>query len=365
MIKFLDLQKVNAIHHDEITKEMNDVIESGWYLKGVQTEKFEESYADFIGTKYAVACGNGLDALKLILRAYIEMGKMAPGDEVIVPANTYIATILAITDNNLTPIFVEPDIDSFQINPGLIEEAVSPRTKAILLVHLYGQCAFNEKIEAICKRHSLLIIEDNAQAHGCKFQGKRTGSLGNAAGHSFYPGKNLGAIGDAGAITTNNPMLAKTVKALGNYGSSKKYVFPYRGYNSRMDELQASALKVKLKYLDEENLRRKQIAQMYLNGITNPKVMLPNVPDFDSHVFHIFPILSLHRDELQSYLKQNGVETLIHYPIPPHLQECYKEYSHLSLPVTERIHREELSLPISPVMTDQEVEEVIKLINEW
>ena len=365
MIKFLDLQKVNAIHHDEITKEMNDVIESGWYLKGVQTEKFEESYADFIGTKYAVACGNGLDALKLILRAYIEMGKMAPGDEVIVPANTYIATILAITDNNLTPIFVEPDIDSFQINPGLIEEAVSPRTKAILLVHLYGQCAFNEKIEAICKRHSLLIIEDNAQAHGCKFQGKRTGSLGNAAGHSFYPGKNLGAIGDAGAITTDDPMLAKTVKALGNYGSSKKYVFPYRGYNSRMDELQASALKVKLKYLDEENLRRKQIAQMYINGITNPKVMLPNVPDFDSHVFHIFPILSLHRDELQSYLKQNGVETLIHYPIPPHLQECYKEYSHLSLPVTERIHREELSLPISPVMTDQEVEEVIKFINEW
>ena len=365
MIKFLDLKKINASHDKKIEEAVKNVIDSGWYLKGKATENFEENYARYIGTRYAVACGNGLDALILILKAYIELGKLQPGDEVIVPANTYIATILAITENSLVPVLVEPHADTYQIDADKIEDAITPKTKAVLIVHLYGQCAYNHKIEELCKKHNLLLIEDNAQAHGCRYEGRLTGSLGNAAGHSFYPGKNLGALGDAGAITTDNKELADTVRALGNYGSSKKYIFPYQGKNSRIDEIQAAILNVKLPALDAENNRRKEIAKMYLSGIRREDIKLPVVKDFDSHVFHIFPILTEKRDELQNYLKENGVETLIHYPVPPHKQDCYKSFNSLSFPITEKIHAQELSLPISPVMTDEEVERIINLLNIW
>lgn len=365
MIKFLDLKKINASHDKKIEEAVKNVIDSGWYLKGKVTENFEENYARYIGTRYAVACGNGLDALILILKAYIELGKLQPGDEVIVPANTYIATILAITENSLVPVLVEPHADTYQIDADKIEEAITPKTKAVLIVHLYGQCAYNHKIEEFCKKHNLLLIEDNAQAHGCRYEGRLTGSLGNAAGHSFYPGKNLGALGDAGAITTDDKELADTVRALGNYGSSKKYIFPYQGKNSRIDEIQAAILNVKLPALDAENNRRKEIAKMYLSGIRREDIKLPVVKDFDSHVFHIFPILTEKRDELQNYLKENGVETLIHYPVPPHKQDCYQSFNSLSFPITEKIHAQELSLPISPVMTDEEVERIINLLNIW
>ena len=365
MIKFLDLEKVTASHGEEINEAVTRVVNSGWYLQGKENEKFEKDFADYIGTDYCVGCANGLDALIWIFRAYIEMGVMKPGDEVIVPANTYIASILAISENGLVPVLVEPDINTYQIDPEKIEATITPRTKAILIVHLYGQCAYTEKIGELCKKYNLKLIEDNAQAHGCRFNDKRTGSLGDAAGHSFYPGKNLGALGDAGAVTTNDEELAKVIRAVANYGSAKKYVFKYTGRNSRLDEIQAAVLDVKLRHLDDDNERRKQIAEMYINGITNPAVITPKVADRDAHVFHIFPIRTEKRDELQKYLTEHGVQTNIHYPIAPHKQECYKDWNSWSFPITEKIHAEELSLPISPVLTDEEVNEVIRLINEW
>lgn len=365
MIPFLSLKKITDKYTNEIHEAVARVIDSGWYLQGKENENFETDYSKYIGTKYTVGCANGLDALIWIFRAYIEMGIMKPGDEVIVPANTYIASILAISENGLKPVLVEPSIETYQIDDSLIEGAITSKTKAILIVHLYGQCAYTEKIGELCKKYNLKLIEDNAQAHGCKFNGKRTGSLGDAAGHSFYPGKNLGALGDAGAITTNDDELAKIVRAVANYGSHQKYVFKYLGRNSRLDEIQAAVLDVKLKYLDEDVSIRKQIAKYYIDNISNPEIITPVVKDWDAHVFHIFTIRCKRRDELQKYLAENGVQTIIHYPIPPHKQECYKEWNDLSFPITEQIHNEELSLPMSPCLEKEEVERVIKVINNW
>ncbi|WP_455666782.1 DegT/DnrJ/EryC1/StrS family aminotransferase [Phocaeicola sp.] len=365
MIKFLDLQKITAKYADEIHEAVSRVVDSGWYLQGKENEKFEADYASYIGTKYAVGCANGLDALIWVFRAYIEMGVMQPGDEVIVPANTYVASILAITENGLKPVLVEPSIETYQIDDNRIEEAVTERTKAILIVHLYGQCAYTDKIGELCKKYNLKLVEDNAQAHGCRFNGKRTGSLGDAAGHSFYPGKNLGAFGDAGAVTTDDEELAKTICAVANYGSQKKYVFKYCGRNSRLDEIQAAILDVKLKHLDEDVTIRKQVAKYYIDHIMNPAVVTPIIKDWDAHVFHIFTIRTKKRDELQKYLADKGVQTIIHYPIPPHKQECYKEWNNLSFPITEQIHNEELSLPMSSVMAEEEVKTVVYFLNKW
>lgn len=363
MVKFLDLEKINNTHASEIGNAMMRVLNSGWYLRGKETESFEKAYADFIGTKYAIGVGNGLDALTLILMAYMEMGIMKPGDEIIVPANTYIASILAISRAGLVPVLVEPDPDTLQIDEDLIESHMTPKTKGIMIVHLYGQCAYTDKISEICVRNNLKLIEDNAQAHGAIYKGKRTGSLGDAAGHSFYPGKNLGALGDAGAVTTDDEMLADTIRALGNYGSEKKYVFNMRGLNSRIDEIQAAILNEKLPFLDKDNSRRREIAKRYLNEIKNPEINLPKISSGIDNVFHIFPIFTKHRDTLQKYLKDNDIETIIHYPVPPHKQRCYKDFHNLHLPVTEKIHMEELSLPISPVMEDREIDKVIEKIN--
>lgn len=365
MIKFLDLQKVTQKYAEEIHEAVNRVVDSGWYLQGKENEKFEADYSAYIGTKYTVGCGNGLDALIWIFRAYVEMGVMKPGDEVIVPANTYIASILAITENGLKPVLVEPSIETYQIDDSKIEAAITERTKGVLIVHLYGQCAYTDKIGELCKKYNLKLVEDNAQAHGCKFKGRRTGALGDAAGHSFYPGKNLGALGDAGAVTTNDEDLAKIVRAVANYGSQRKYVFKYIGRNSRLDEIQAAVLDVKLKYLDQDIAIRKEIAKYYIDSITNPAIITPIVKDWDAHVFHIFTIRCKQRDELQKYLADNGVQTIIHYPIPPHKQECYKDWNDLSFPITEQIHKEELSLPMSPVMTEEEVKGVVKVLNGW
>ena len=364
MINYLSLQKVTALHESEITTAVNQVLHSGWYLQGEHIALFEKNYAQYIGTKYCVTCGNGLDALCLIFRAYIELGLLKEGDEIIVPANTYIATILSITENHLTPILVEPDINTFELDEQLIEQAITPRTRAIMLVHLYGRCAYTAFIGDICKRHNLLLLEDNAQAHGCHFGNNRTGSLGHAAAHSFYPGKNLGALGDAGAVTTDNEQLAQTIRSLANYGSTRKYEFTFKGKNSRMDEIHAAVLNVKLPYLDKENQRRKQIAKAYLGGINNPHITLIKDNDRDN-VYHIFPILSPSRDRLQQYLKDNGIETMIHYPIPPHQQEAYKEWNEQHYPITEFIHQQELSLPCNPTMTDEEVYQIIDSINMY
>ena len=364
MINYLSLQKVTALHESEITTAVNQVLHSGWYLQGEDIALFEKNYAQYIGTKYCVTCGNGLDALCLILRAYIELGLLKEGDEVIVPANTYIATILSITENHLIPILVEPDINTLEIDEQLIEQAITPRTRAIILVHLYGRCAYTPFIGDICKRHNLLLLEDNAQAHGCHFGNNRTGSLGHAAAHSFYPGKNLGALGDAGAVTTDNEQLAQTIRSLANYGSTRKYEFSFKGKNSRMDEIQAAVLNVKLPYLDKENQRRKQIAKAYLECINNPQTTLIKDNDRDN-VYHIFPILCPSRNRLQNYLKDNGIETMIHYPIPPHQQEAYKEWNEQHYPITEFIHQQELSLPCNPTMTDEEVYQIIDSINMY
>lgn len=365
MIKFLDLEAVNAAYAEEIEEAALRVVRSGWYLRGEETRRFEEAYAQYIGCRHAIGCGNGLDALRLIFRAYIEMGLLCEDDEVIVPANTYIASILAITDNRLTPVLVEPNIDTLQIDEALIERAITSRTRAILLVHLYGRCAYTEGIGDLCDRYKLLLVEDNAQAHGCSYKGKRTGALGHAAGHSFYPGKNLGALGDAGCVTTNDNALAAVVRALGNYGSEEKYVFKYTGYNSRIDELQAAMLAVKLNHLDEANRHRVAIAELYYKGIVNPLIRLPQHVPAANNVYHLFPVFCEERDRLQQYLKEQGIETLIHYPIAPHRQECYREYAHLSLPVTEQLHRTELSLPIGPTMTFGEAQKVIEVINNF
>lgn len=362
-VPFLSLKDVTDKYKDEIHSAASRVIDSGWYLQGEENARFEEDYAAYIGTRFCVGCANGLDALVWIFRAYIELGVMKPGDEVIVPANTYIATILAITENGLVPVLVEPDIDTLEIDDSLIEERISARTKAVCIVHLYGQCAYTKKIGELCRRHNLKLIEDNAQAHGCTFEGAKTGSLGDAAGHSFYPGKNLGALGDAGAVTTDDEELAKAIRSLANYGSQKKYVFKYCGRNSRLDEIQAAILDVKLRHLDEDIALRRAVARRYVEGIRNPKVTLPKIADWEQHVFHIFAVLCEQRDALQQHLESKGIGTNIHYPIPPHKQECYKEWNGMNLPVTERIHRCELSLPMSPCLTDAQVDWVIDCVN--
>ena len=372
MIKYLDLKAINSLHDAELRAAVNRVMDSGWYLKGEATQQFEQHYADYIGTKYCIGCGNGLDALTLIFRAYIEMGVMAPGDEVIVPANTYIASILAITECGLKPVLVEPSIETLQIDDTLIEQAITPRTRAIMIVHLYGRCAYTDRIGDICRNHGLKLIEDNAQSHGCTYltphspllTPRKTGSLGHAAAHSFYPTKNLGALGDAGAVTTDDKSLAEVIRSIGNYGSSRKYVFDYKGRNSRIDEIQAAILDVKLNYLDAENQKRKQIAAIYINKVNNPLIRIPQCDDRDC-VWHIFPVLCEQRDRLQQYLKDNGVETQIHYPVPPHKQRCYSEWNHLSFPITERIHREELSIPCNQAMKNEEVDEIINLLNSF
>lgn len=368
MIPFLSLKDVTALHGAEINEAVARVVNGGWYLQGEENARFEANYSTFIGTKYTVGCANGLDALIWIFRAYIELGVMRPGDEVIVPANTYIATILAITENGLVPVLCEPKLNTLEMDDDRIEGLITPRTKAIAIVHLYGRIAYTEKIGQLCKKYNLKLIEDNAQAHGCRYaDGRMTGSIGDAAGHSFYPGKNLGALGDGGAVTTNDPDLAAAVRALANYGSQKKYVFKYCGRNSRLDEIQAAVLDVKLKYLEADNARRKEVARHYYDHLDHPLITLPDrLPDAQN-AYHLFPILvgAGKRDALHDYLAEHGVGTVIHYPIPPHKQECYREWNGISLPITEQIAEQELSLPIGPAITDEEVGTVVDLLNRW
>lgn len=376
-IPYLSLQKVTQMHLTEIETAVKGVIESGWYLKGQATKRFETHYARYVGSRHCVGCGNGLDALTLIFRAYKEMGVLRDGDEVLVPANAYIASILSLTENHLKPVLIEPRLDDLQIDAALISQAITPRSRAILLVHMYGRCSWTPSIQAICDHYKLKVIEDNAQAAGCRApdgdkSGQCTGTLGDAAAHSFYPGKNLGALGDAGAVTTDDDELADVVRALGNYGSSRKYVFDYKGKNSRMDECQAAVLDVKLPYLDGENQRRREIADYYYQNIRKDIVSMPGLAAWKSRQghdlacnYHIFPVLCSERDELQTYLTANGIGTMIHYPIPPHQQTCYPEWNRLSLPITEKIHREELSLPCNQTMTQEEVEEVVRKVNAF
>lgn len=371
-IPFLSLKDVTALHGAEINEAVSRVVNGGWYLQGKENEQFEQHYAEFIGTKYCVGCANGLDALIWIFRAYIELGIMRPGDEVIVPANTYIATILSITENGLIPILVEPKSNTLEIDDDLIEAAITPRTKAIAIVHLYGRNAYTEKIGALCEKYNLKLVEDNAQAHGCKYtDGRMTGSIGDAAGHSFYPGKCLGALGDGGAVTTDDPELAAAVRALANYGSQKKYVFKYAGRNSRLDEIQAAVLDVKLKHLVEDNIHRKEVAHYYYEHISNPLIKLPDLLPDDQNAYHLFPILvdGGERDALHDFLGQKGIGTVCHYPIAPHKQECYAKADWniplLSFPITEKLADEELSLPIGPTITMDEVEYIVKQVNQF
>ena len=372
-IPFLSLKDVTALHGEEIREAVARVVDSGWYLQGAENERFEKHYSEFIGTKHTIGCANGLDALIWIFRAYIEMGVMKAGDEVIVPANTYIATILAITENGLVPVLVEPNPNTLEIDDAKIEAAITSKTKAITVVHLYGRNAYTDKIGELCKKYNLKLIEDCAQSHGCKSaDGRVTGSIGDAAGHSFYPGKNLGALGDGGAVTTNDSELASAVRALANYGSQKKYVFKYAGRNSRLDEIQAAVLDVKLKYLMEDNAHRKEVAHYYYEHIKHPLISLPDLLPDEQNVYHLFPIIvkgKENRDRLHDYLAENGVGTVCHYPIAPHKQECYANETwnipQLSLPITERLADEELSLPIGPAIKMEEVAEVVELINKF
>jgi len=363
MIKFLDLQKINAQYSEELKKVSAEVIDSGWYLLGEQVKRFESSLEVFQEGGNAVAVANGLDALRLIFKAYLELGFMKEGDEVVVPANTYIASVLAITDNKLVPVLVEPDLDSFNLDLNLIESKITPRTKAIMVVHLYGRVCWGPELEVLAKKYNLKIIEDNAQAIGARWNGIRTGNLGDAAGFSFYPGKNLGALGDSGAVTTKDAGLAEVVRALANYGSAKKYVNQYQGLNSRMDEIQAAFLSVKLRYIDIEAVRRQEVASYYVKNITNNNIILPSLGEVGEHVWHLFVIRTANRDELQSYLEENGVQTLIHYPIPLYKQECYTSMSDISLPITEQIHDEVLSIPISPVIERKEILKIVEILN--
>ena len=364
MLKYFDLQRYTAQHREQLQEVVRRVVDSGWYLLGNEVKAFEKAYAQYIGTSHCVACGNGLDALSLIFKAYIEKGLLRPGDEILVPANTYIASIISITSNGLLPVLVEPHADTFQIDAQQMAKHIGKRTKALLVVHLYGKCAFTDELLSICEEHQLLMIEDNAQAHGCLWKGRRTGSVGHAAAHSFYPGKNLGALGDAGGVTTDDEELANIVRALGNYGSSKKYVFDYVGQNSRMDEVQAAVLCEKLKWLDRDNERRVAIATKYVDGIQNTAITLPTKDYLANDVFHIFPVLCAKRDLLQRELQQLSIENIIHYPIQTQKQKFYSDWNALALPITERIHREELSLPLNPTMTDEEVEMVISNVSE-
>lgn len=371
-IPFLSLKDVTALHGAEINEAVSRVVNGGWYLQGAENEKFEKDFSEFIGAKHCVGCANGLDALIWIFRAYIEMGVMQSGDEVIVPANTYIATILAITENGLVPVLVEPKPNTLEIDDDLIESHITSKTKAIAIVHLYGRIAYTNKIGELCKKYNLKLVEDCAQSHGCKFEdGRMTGNLGDAAGFSFYPGKNLGALGDGGAMITNDEELAKAVRALANYGSQKKYVFKYAGRNSRLDEVQAAVLDVKLKYLVEDNAHRKEVAHYYYEHINNPLITLPDLLPDEQNAYHLFPIIvgEGKRDALHDYLVESGVGTVCHYPIAPHKQECYSKEPwnnpQLSLPITERLAGEELSIPIGPTITIDEVDEVVRLINKF
>ncbi|WP_179995262.1 DegT/DnrJ/EryC1/StrS aminotransferase family protein [Acinetobacter sp. YH16053] len=369
MIPFLDLKSINQQYRDELVAACGRVIDSGWYIGGKELESFEKNFAEYCGTQFAIGVANGLDALILTLRAWRELGKLKDGDEVIVPSNTYIASILAITANNLTPVLVEPNISTYNIDPIKIKEAITAKTKVILPVHLYGQLAEMPEIMQIAKQHNLLILEDSAQSHGAQIQGKKAGNWGDASGFSFYPGKNLGALGDAGAVTTNDAELATMLKALRNYGSHEKYKNLVPGVNSRLDEIQAAMLDVKLKYLEEETRHRRRIASLYLNGIKNPLIQLPlsevNAENNEQHVWHLFVIRTEQREALQQYLLNHGIQTLIHYPIPPHKQQAYKEWNSLSYPISEQIHREVLSLPMGPTLSIVDAERVVTLCNQF
>lgn len=361
MIKFLDLEKINNRFRTEIDARIKTILDKGWYLLGEEHEKFTKNFAKYCGTKYCLGVANGLDALNLIIKGY----GFSEGDEIIVPANTYIATILAITQNNCTPILVEPDINTYNINPDLIEEKITDKTKAIMVVHLYGQAVEMEKIWQIAKKYNLKVIEDSAQAHGAMYKNRKTGNLGDASAFSFYPGKNLGAMGNGGCITTNDEELYNKVKAIANYGSDRKYHHIYKGVNSRLDEIQAAVLDVKLKYLDEDNNKRKEIAKYYTESIKNSKIILPKTYNSDAHVYHVFAVRTENRDDFQKYLTENDIQTIIHYPTPPHKQEAYKEWNNLSLLITEEIHKTIISIPMSPVLTKEEVDKVIDVINKY
>jgi dTDP-4-amino-4,6-dideoxygalactose transaminase len=364
-IKFLDLQAINKRHEKHFHDGLQRVIESGWFILGKEVEAFEKEYAAYCTSSYCAGVANGLDALILILRAYKELGLMKDGDEVIVPANTYIATILAISANGLIPVLVEPDLDTYLLDANQISKHISSNTKAIMVVHLYGQCADMDAINELAQAQNLKVIEDCAQSHGAGYKNKKSGNLGHAAAHSFYPGKNLGALGDGGAITTNDELLFSTIKALRNYGSHKKYENIYKGLNSRLDELQAPFLRAKLIDLDADNNFRSQIAHRYITEIKNKHIVLPIVPSYSEPVWHLFVIRVKNRNTFQEYLSNNGIQTVIHYPIPPHQQQAYKELSHLNFPITELIHQQVISLPVSPVMPDSEVTYVIDILNKW
>jgi dTDP-4-amino-4,6-dideoxygalactose transaminase len=399
MIKFLDIQKITNSYEPDLSAAVDRVIKRGWFLLGEEMQEFEKAYCSYIGSKYCIGVANGLDALRLIFRAYIELGIMKEGDEVIVPANTYIASILSITENRLKPILIEPDIHTYNIDISLIEKYITSKTRAIMIVHLYGQTCWSVELVKIAQKFNLKIIEDNAQATGAltgrnsdlqvesnlsniqnadvSSQGiipgnlYRTGSLGHAAGHSFYPGKNLGALGDAGAVTTNDTKLANVIRALANYGSEAKYVNSYKGLNSRLDEIQAAVIRVKLPRLDRDNHRRREIAMYYLNNITHPALTLPSfnyrlqVTEYLSHVWHVFVIRTPHRTQFQKYLTENGIQTIIHYPTPPHKQKAFREWNHLEIPITEQIHNEVISIPISQVLEDSEIEYIVHCINSF
>ena len=365
MIKYCDLKKINEAHSDGLNKAILRVAESGWYILGEECRTFEKHFSEYCGCRHCIGTGNGLDALTIILLAYKELGTMAEGDEVIVPANTYIATILAIISAGLKPVMCEPDINTYNIDPDKIESLITERTRAIMAVHLYGLVVEMDSITAVARKYSLKVIEDAAQAHGALYNGKHTGNLGDAAGFSFYPGKNLGALGDGGAITTNDSRLAEVARAIANYGSHKKYINLYKGVNSRLDEIQAAILDTKLKYLDNENRRRRAIAGRYINEIDNPHITLPVADKDGNHVYHIFAVMTPERGRVEEHLRQAGIETLIHYPIPPHRQEALKEYQTQHYPITELIHNQELSLPCHPAMSDDDVAMVIKCVNSF
>lgn len=361
MIQFLDLHKINERFRTEIDLRIKNILDSGWYLQGKENEQFCANFASYCGTKYALGVANGLDALRIIIKAY----GFGNGDEIIVPANTFIASILAISDNGCTPVLVEPDPNTYNIDPEKIEERITEKTKAIMVVHLYGQVSNCEKVLSLAKKYNLKVIEDASQAHGAMWNNKRVGSIGDASGFSFYPGKNLGALGDAGGITTNDEELYIKCKAIANYGSDYKYHHICKGLNSRLDEIQAAVLDVKLKHLDDDNNCRRAVAKKYLDNISNDKIILPKCNEELSHVWHIFAVRTKNREDLIAYLKKNGIQTNIHYPIPPHHQLAYCEYKEHSFPVTEKIHSEILSLPISPVITDDEINSVIEIINKY
>lgn len=365
MIPFLDLKSINSQYRTELIEAATRVIDSGWYIQGNEVNTFEQEFARYCGTRYAIGVANGLDALILTLRAWKELGKIKEGDEVIVPANTYIATILAITENRLKPVLVEPDEFTYNLCPEKTAAAITDKTRALIPVHLYGQMAPMPEIMALAEQHNLLVLEDAAQAHGAKIDGKKAGNWGNAAGFSFYPGKNLGALGDAGAVTTNDEELAQVIRALGNYGSHKKYENLYKGINSRLDEMQAAFLDVKLQSMDEDNQKRRDIAKYYRENIKNDKIILPVEKNESSHVWHLFVIRTSERDTLQKYLADNGIQTLIHYPTPPHKQSAYKEWNNDSYPLSEQIHNEVLSLPISGIQNFEDTKKIIEIINKF